>query len=279
MKKSIVLTAAISLMVAFASCGSGLNYREVMKLPEQKFYAGQYKEAADMLKPYAAKEDKDQLLYLMEAGYMFHIAGDYKTSNFILNKAAVIAKLVPVSVSQQVATLLTNQTAANYRGEDFEKVLIKLYAGINFLMMKDYEKARVEFKGVTNELAAIMVEGKPKYKQNIFAKYLTAIAFECYADLDKTASDLQYAQVEYRQIQKLIPQFTNIGDDLGRIDSRLDSADPWNQDKGELVMLFQSGKSAIKQSRGKLLEGDMKANIEVSLRDSPCSRASPSGRS
>jgi hypothetical protein len=85
------------------------------------------------------KKDKNQLLYMMEAGYMFHAAKNYKTSNKILIEAGKIAKFKPVSVTKQAASFLTNESATNYRGEDFEKVLIHMYAGLNFLMKKNYD--------------------------------------------------------------------------------------------------------------------------------------------
>jgi hypothetical protein len=52
------------------------------------------------------KKDKDQLLYMMEAGYIFHGAKEYETSNSILLEAAKIAKVKPVSISQQVGASL-----------------------------------------------------------------------------------------------------------------------------------------------------------------------------
>ncbi len=266
MKKNILSVLAVILIIGIGSCSSK-SYREVMQVPEEKFYKGQYKEAAEMLKPLAAKEDRDQLLYMMEAGYMYHIAHDYKLSNFILLKAAQIAKLKPVSVTQQVAALLTNATATNYRGEDFEKVLIRMYTGINFLMLGDYDAARVEFKNVNIELGSIQVEGKARYKQNAMAKYLSAIAFEITADQDKRADDLNFSRVEYKQIKSLMPEFSMADRDIQRIDARMDSANTFDLPQGELVMIFQSGKTAIKKSRGGLLDNpDMNATINVQLK-------------
>jgi hypothetical protein len=46
--------------------------------------------------------------------------------------------------------------------------------------MNKYEEARVEFMAVNNELAKIKSEdGTARYKQNIMAKYLTAITLNC----------------------------------------------------------------------------------------------------
>lgn len=266
MKKRIYALLATIITTTFLSCGGGKNYREVMKQPDLLFLKKQYKKAASILKPYAQKRDKDQLLYMMEAGYLFHVAGDYKLSNIILTKAANIAKVTPISISKQVASLLTNQRATNYRGEDFEKVLIRMFSGINYLMLKNYDAARVEFKSVNNELAKIKVEGKARYRQNLMAKYMTAIAFETVAMQEKDEEDLEFALIELRQILKLKGNLGMARTDLSRLERMMDSPNKWNQDQGELVLIYQSGQTAIKASRGGLLQsGDMKAKINVSL--------------
>ncbi len=267
MKKRINVIAAIVITVTVLSCGGGKNYRQVMKQPDLLFLKKQYKKAAAILKPYAQKQDKDQLLYMMEAGYLFHVAGDYKLSNTILSKAAHIAKVTPISISKQVASLLTNQRATNYRGEDFEKVLIRMFSGINYLMLKDYDAARVEFKSVNNELAKIKVEGKSRYRQNLMAKYMTAIAFETVALEQKDEEDLEFALVELRQILKIRGGLGMARADLNRLERMMENPNKWDQDQGELVLIYQSGQTAIKASRGGLLQSaDMKAKINVSLR-------------
>ena len=266
MKKNFVIILALSLSVFYVSCGGGKNYRLVMGKPEKLFYSKKYKQAADALYPYASKADKNQLLYMMEAGYMFHVAADYKKSNGILLKAGKIAKIVPLSISKQVASLLTNQRATNYKGEDFEIVLIHMYAGLNFLMLKDYDSARVEFKRVNQELSKIKVEGKARYKQNLMAKYLTAIAYEISAAKNRDEHDLEFAFIEYKQIRKLFPRLAMVRSDLNRVDKQIENPNRWNQKNGELVVVYQAGKTAIKKSRGGLLDNpNFKARIYVSF--------------
>ncbi len=266
MKKRRNALLATIITVTVLSCGGGQNYRQVMKQPDLLFLKKQYNKAASILKPYAQKQDKNQLLYMMEAGYLFHVAGDYKLSNIILTKAANIAKVTPISISKQVASLLTNQRATNYRGEDFEKVLIRMFSGINYLMLKNYDAARVEFKSVNNELAKIKVEGQARYRQNLMAKYMTAIAFETVAMEQKDDEDLEFALIELRQILKLRGGLGMAQADLARLERMMDNPNKWNQSQGELVLIYQSGQTAIKASRGGLLQsGDMKAKINLSL--------------
>jgi tetratricopeptide (TPR) repeat protein len=271
---------AVFLSLALFACSSSKGYEEAMKTPEQKFYKGQYKEAARLLLPQVNKKGKNQLLFMMECGLMLHAAGDYKTSNKVLLPAAKLAKVIPISVTQQAASLLTNNRNTNYRGEDFEKVLVNMYLGLNFLLMGDYESARVEFSAVNNELSKIKTEnGKARYKQNIMAKYLTAIAFEIIGEKSRDLRDIEFAYIEYKQIYALNPRLDLVKEDLLRLSKRLNYMDDYSDwsrkfgrtfnasdNNGELVTVFQAGRSAIKKSRGSLLKDPMmEAAVRVTL--------------
>ena len=281
-KKNFIAMICIVAVSFYASCSK--SYLEVIKGTENKFYEGRFLDAAKSLKPLASKKDKDQLLYMMEAGYIFHVAKEYQTSNGILLEAAKIAKVKPVSITQQVGALLTNLSNTNYLGEDFEKVLIRMYAGINFLIMGQYDSSRVEFTAVNEELAKIKQEnGSARYKQNIMAKYLTAIAYEVSADLDKDMNDLEFAYIEYKQINSLAPQLSIVQDDLIRVSKKLNYTDDYanwtasfkrnpvvSADSGELIVIYESGRGAIKVSRGKLLsDNTMKTAVVAALATMP----------
>jgi len=280
MKKINLIITILSVSLILLSCAGGRDYYEAMKAPEEKFYKGEYMDAARMLLPDVNKGGKDQLLFMMECGLMLHTAGEFETSNKVLLPAGKLAKIIPVSVTQEAGSFLTNDRNSNYRGEDFEKVLVHVYLGINFLMMEKYEEARVEFSAVNNELSKIKSEnGEARYKQNIMAKYLTAIAFEIVGEMNNDEKDIEFAYIEYKQIYSLDPELDMVKDDLLRLSKRLgndeDYAD-WrkkfrksyneSENNGELITIFQSGRSAVKQSRGSLLKDpDMEPLIRVTL--------------
>ncbi|MBN1533967.1 MAG: hypothetical protein JXA20_14955 [Spirochaetes bacterium] len=257
MKKIYLLI--IPLLLLAIGCG-GRDYREAMRAPESMFYQGQALEAARSLLPEVNRSGRDQILFMMEAGYMLHIANNYEKSNQVLLRAAEMAKMTPVSISEQVKALMTNPRATTYRGEDFEKVLINMYIGINYLMNKEYEEAAVEFKRVNNELAKIKEEnGTARYKQNIMAKYLAAIAHEIIADLENSDEDRDYAAVELRQILQLKPNLYMARRDLSVLEKDFHNT-------GELIVIFQAGQSAEKVSRGNLLDDPgMNQTINVSM--------------
>lgn len=279
MKKIIQMASVVLIIAAFVSCSSR-NYDQEMKVSEDKFYKGEYLDAARLLLPNVNKAGKDSLLFMMECGTMLNAGGDYTTSNKLMLEAGKIAKVIPVSITQQAASFLTNDTNTNYRGEDFEKVLVHVYAGINFLMLKEYDDARVEFMAVNNELSKIKTEnGEARYKQNLMAKYLTAIAFEIVGYRDNDTKDLEFAYIEYKQIYALDPEIAMVKDDLLRLSKRLgydDEFQEWQStfsktykeepNTGELISIFQNGRSAIKKSRGHILQDQhMGPAIRVTL--------------
>jgi len=155
-----------------------------------------------------------------------------------------------------------------------------MYLGINFIMLGKHDEARVEFRAVNDELAKIKNEdGSARYKQNIMAKYLTAITFEIVGELNNDENDIEFAYIEYKQINQLKPDLAIVEDDLLRVSKRLEYDDDYKEwrakfgksyreqaGSGELISIFQSGRSPIKKSRGSLLKDkDMGPVINITL--------------
>ena len=281
MKNRIILFISITFLFLITACTT--NYNTLIKDSETEFYKNNYMSAAKKLLPYINKQDKNQLLFMMECGLMLHAAGEYEKSNKILIDAGKLADRIATSISKEAAALLLNETQTNYKGEDFERVLIHMYTGINFLMLNKPDEARVSFKKVNDLLREINVTGGKSYKQNIMAKYLTAIAFELTAELNKDENDTEFAYIEYKQIHELDPKLDMVYNDLLRLSARLGDWDDYNKwaakfgrkytapkDSGELIVFYQAGRGAVKESRGKLLKDvTMKNSITVSLSSMP----------
>ncbi len=273
----------IVFVIAFFFSACTTDYNQLMRDSEVAFYKGNYINAAKKLLPYVNKEDKNQLVFMMECGLMLHAAGEYEKSNTIFMGAAQLADNIATSISKQTASLLLNETQTNYKGEDFERVLIHMYMGINYLMLNDADNARVSFKKVNDLLRDINVTTGKNYKQNLMAKYLTAVAFELTAALNNDDEDREFAYIEYKQINQLNPKLNLVYGDLQRMAKQLGDdedyskwikqfgkQDNYPKDAGELIIFFQAGRGAIKVSRGRLLDDkSMKSGITVSLRGMP----------
>ena len=268
MKKFIQLFSFLIIVFVVFSCG-GKNYKEIMAPVEKKFYAGKFKEAGRMLLSCVNKDGRNQLICMMEAGYLLHAGGEFDLSNKIFLKADKVASYKPLSITKQVAAFLTNQSKTNYRGEDFELVLMHYFTGMNFIMKTKYESARVEFKKVNNLMKKMRTQQKKAYKQNIMAKYMTAVSNELLGDTEddkaQKTSLYEYAYIELKQIQKLRPNLRMVYGDLQRMAKKAgydEDIGKWArfgrvndpEDAGEFVFVYESGKGAVKASRGKLMK-------------------------
>src|SRR5690606_5080411 len=104
------------------------------------------------------------------------------------------------SLSGEAASLIVNDSILQYKGEDFEKVLINALNSINFVMMGAYEKALVETRRVNNKLYRYKFEAKRDYEQNPCGYYLAGLMWEASGDRDS-------AFIDYKKAVKRIPSF------------------------------------------------------------------------
>lgn len=260
MKKPILSMIITALIIIPPGCAP--DYLKQVGPSEALFFGGKPYEGAQLFKPYINTKGKDQLLFLMEAGMMLYTAKRYHDSKKVFMKASRLIKTTPISVTKEIGAMYSNDRLTNYRGQDFERVLVHMYLGLNFLMLNEPYEARVEFKAVTNELARIKTETGKDYKQNVMAKYLNAIAHEMTGDIDKSEDDWEFALIEYKQIARLRPGFNLAARDIQRMTQKLRMGkNARNYEPGELIIVFEAGQTAIKQSRGKLLDGEFGAEV------------------
>ena len=114
------------------------------------------------------------------------------------------------SLSREAATLVTNDKIIQYKGEDFEKVLVSQYLALNYLMMHKYEDALVECRRVNQKLHMMISQGKRKYKLNPMASYMSAKMWEDQREWND-------AYVDYQAVAALIPEMSYLGEDLYRL--------------------------------------------------------------
>ncbi len=231
------------------------------------FRDGHYLEAADNLKKgyeeHGGENGKDSLLYLFDIGLALHTAGMYDESNKYLLKADKVAEIKDyTSLAAEGATLITSDNVKSYKAEDFENCLISMYLSLNYAMKGDYENSLVEARRVNRKLQMMITDGQRKYKQNAFARYLSAIVYEAERDWND-------AYIDYKETFKLEPEFPGLGRDLWRVAYLLnmdDEMERWDKEfgltkddhdaakllvpkkgKGEIIVIYENGISPIKR--------------------------------
>jgi len=244
-----VLIVLLSFTAIWSTNGC-VSARMSDRASDRLFREGQYKEAANKFREGVKEQGengRDLLLYLLDLGLSLHSAGKYEESNNAFFRAEKIAEIYDyTSLAAESATLLVSENIKVYKGEDFEKVLINTYIAINYALMGKLEDALVEARRVNRKLHLMVTEGQRKYKQNAFARYLSAIIYEA-------ENNYNDAYVDYKKTLELIPDYPGLGRDLWRMAWQLrmpDEMEKWDQ-KFELTKQDHKLATSLEQKRGK----------------------------
>jgi hypothetical protein len=258
-----ILLMCLSIGILATGCVSA---RMSDRASDDLFRQGRYEEAAARLQKGAVDQGesgRDLLLFLLDVGLSLHSAGKFEESNRAFQQADKIAEIKDyTSLAAETATLLTSDNLKDYKGEDFEKVLINTYLAMNYALMGDNENALVEARRVNRKLYLMVSEGGKKYKQNAFARYLSAIIYE-------EENNYNDAYIDYKNTWKLNPAYPGLGLDLWRCAWQLrmpEEMERWNStfhlsqedhakakqqgprsEQGEIVVLYENGISPIKR--------------------------------
>ena len=237
--------------ILFILCGCA-SYQGKISESRSLIELGRFSEAIEKLKPLAEKVDDDQLVYLLDYGMALHLNGQFEESNKVFLKADKIADIQDYhSISNVTASVLLNEEQVQYKGDDYEKVLINAFLALNFLSLNDLDSALVEVRRLNNKLQKFKDEAGRNYQQSSFAKYISALIWE---------SDRKYddAYIAFAEAYKLDPSIPQIGKDLirsARRAGRMDQYEKWKSEfkhvqedpswydkkNGEIVLIHQIG--------------------------------------
>ncbi|QKG29773.1 hypothetical protein [Campylobacter sp. RM16187] len=100
----------------------------------------------------ALVEKKDDVIYTgLNAGLMTRNCGDYNASNYFFDAAEESYKVdvdledTGSKVSKTVVGTVLSDTLFDYDGSLYERIMVNVYKGLNFMSLNDFENARVEF--------------------------------------------------------------------------------------------------------------------------------------
>ena len=237
-------------------CGCA-TYQSKLKDYKAHLRARQFELAAEDVKERAFKEGDDQVVFLFEYGVARQLAGQFEESNKAFLLAEELTDIKDYhSLSRITGSFLLNEGMVQYKGEDYEKVLINAMLAINFLMLNQPESAMVEVRKLNDKLHRYRFEAKRDYEQNPFAFYLSALIREDQKDWDG-------AYIDYEKAYQLNPQLEFLKQDLIRSAHRarrMEAKKKWletfkveednswrDRSQGEVVLIFQQGWGPIKR--------------------------------
>ena len=247
--KRLTLVVGLFFSLALSACAT---YQGKVQDARGALVRGDDEKALKILQPLAAKEDGDQLVYLLDYATALQISGDYKDSNSAFLKADRLSELVDYqSVSRQTGSLLLNQEMVQYKGDTFEKIFINAYLAMNYLEMGNLDDALVEARRINEKYLKNRQDEKKSFEMNSFSKYLSAVIWEASHSYDD-------AYIAYNEAYKIDPSISLIGEDLirsAKLARRQDTYKDWkskfpgikedpswyDKSKGELIVIYQQG--------------------------------------
>ncbi|MBW2497795.1 MAG: hypothetical protein JRF61_11025 [Deltaproteobacteria bacterium] len=208
---------------------------------------------------------RNRLLYFLERGMLLHVAGDYTESNRVFERAKRLGeRLYTRSVGNAGLSLMSNDLALDYAGENFERTLIHLFAALNYQQLGRHDSALVEVRQLADYLRKLQVDslGENIYQEDAFARYLSALLHEASGDVDAAFVDYKKAVSAYGDYltrfavprpQSLGPNAARVAADLGEW-AREDLKALGNEgaprlvpeEAGEVIVLHYNGLSPVK---------------------------------
>ena len=92
----------------------------------------------------------DEVIWLLEQGAITRANKDIDKSTQSLDKAYKKIKdyeqEAKVKLGEETAAFLVNQSYIDYKGYNYDKIMLSIYQSLNFIEAKDFERARVELK-------------------------------------------------------------------------------------------------------------------------------------
>jgi uncharacterized protein len=149
---------ALLLVVLSLTCGCTVftDYNRSMAPARRAFGDGDYGRAQSFILSGMKGENGERETSLnpwLELGMAEQAGGNFQGSTSALDKGAGIIngyeKKAVISASDTAAaagTMIVNEKVEPYRGEDFEKTLVHTFMALNYLMINDWEGARVEVR-------------------------------------------------------------------------------------------------------------------------------------
>lgn len=221
--------AAVWLLVLLTplavGCGSTAKVQQSLAL---KMRAGDYPGALAVVERERDRVygGRNRLLYHLDRGMLLHVAGEYAASNAAFEVAKRIGEdLYTTRLGSAGLSLMANDYALDYAGENFERTLIHLFSALNYRMLGDRESALVEVRQLGDYLRKLQVDSPNEnvYQEDAFARYLSALLYESQGDLDAAFVDFKKAVKAYSDYRAAfsVPPPRSLLPDAERVAMRL----------------------------------------------------------
>lgn len=258
--------AVLAVMYGLGGCAT---YSGSFGVIEKNLAARQYDAALVNIEK-ASDSKNDRVLYLLNKGMVLRMKRDFAGSNEVLEAAkAEMDRLYAASISENVLSVMVNDSTVSYSGDNYERVLLHLYMALNYLELGQPDAARIEALQVDAKLREF-AEKVPESKQSedAFTLYLTGLIYEDGGEWSDAMISYRSAYNVYKKYQTnyAVAMPSMLKTDLMRLSKKLGLNDELKQyknefgidllnskggisDQGELVFVLNNGLAPIKREK------------------------------
>ncbi|MBN1211343.1 MAG: hypothetical protein JXA92_02090 [candidate division Zixibacteria bacterium] len=208
-------------LLIVAGCGSVATRKGFYEPITAELRSGNVDSAAVLLETAREKKkyaQKDRLVYFLDAGLLYHYAGDYQLSNDKLHLAEAAAEeLFTKSISRAALSMLLNDNVLEYAGEDHEILYANLISALNYIALGSFDDAFVEIRRANLKLdqlerkyaeaAEVLQRGNPddtdrveveykvdsvRFHNDAFARYLSLHLYAADGKYDDARIDMDF---------------------------------------------------------------------------------------
>lgn len=205
MKFRWVARAACMAAISFGALAcSGCNYNHETAEFHSLYENGDYSAAAQVASDQANNApQRDAVLIRLEQGALLRAAGQPAASNQAFSIAdSMISQYdaePDVKVSQEAIAVGVNQTAVDYRGYAYDKIVMDTYKALNDLELGDLDSTRVQL----NRAYARQQQAVQKYQQQIAANQQVQQQNSDQYDVSQAENDPQFQASMQQQYSDL----------------------------------------------------------------------------
>ena len=227
------------------------TYQHKLQRVRKNIKEGDYTEAASKLKKLAATENRDQLVYILDYATVLQLSKDYDESKNMFILADELSEFKDyTSISKEASSLAFSEELVQYKGDDYEKIMINVMNAINFLLTDNLEGALVEIRQFNDKLRLYNQKRNYSFDDSLFAIYLGGLIWEA-------SGNWSSAYIDFLKAYQLKPEIPYLKQDLIRSAKnaqRITDYKKWkkkfkikieetnrDQDHGELVLIYQQG--------------------------------------
>jgi uncharacterized protein len=168
----------LALSLLLCSC---ISYYQLQSQFNQNFEQGNMPAAESALrKDKKAESRKTKLLYFLNMGTVLSMQGRYEESNQFLEKAYLFGEDYHTNYLNVAASFLLNPNIIEYKGEDFENLLVNYYKALNYLKLGQNKEALVECRRMNIRLLKLSDKytSEKKFQRDAFIQTLMGIIYE-----------------------------------------------------------------------------------------------------